>query len=151
MTQKVRFMIEAIHKSFFECLPSQGPSIATLIPLPPLPSFIFQVHDTHTKLSRIIQDVIQCEILLHLCYPYGRVRAIKFIHVQLRWSSMGLLVDAKEVKRLTRLTLTIFIANIFLLACFHLHLESVAFKFCSCNTIAFNVDSIFLILSLTIA
>ena len=58
MTQKNRVMVKEIHKSFFECVPSQGPSIATLMSFPPLPSFIVQVHDPHTKMSGIIQDVI---------------------------------------------------------------------------------------------
>ena len=102
-------MVKVIRKSFCECLPSHGPSVATLMSLPPLPSFIVQVHATYTKLSRIISDVIQCEILLHLCYPCGRMRAIKFIHVQLGWSRLGMLVVSIEVKRMARSALHVFI------------------------------------------
>jgi len=151
MTQKIRFMVKAIHKSFFECFPSQGPSVATFMPFPPLPSFIVQVHDTHTKLSRIIRDVILCEILLHLCYPCGWVRAIKFKNVQLGWSRMGFLVGAKVVKRLARLTLNVYIANRCLRAFLNLPLESVSFMVFSYKMTSCNSNSRLSILSLAIA
>ena len=42
------------------------------------------------------------------------------MHMQLGWSRTGLLVGALEVKRVARLTFTVFIANIHLLAGFRL-------------------------------
>ena len=42
------------------------------------------------------------------------MRAIKFIHVQLRWSRVGLLVVSIEVKRMAKFTLMVFIKSIYL-------------------------------------
>jgi len=115
MTQKRVLLFKAVLKSFGKLGPSLKRSIATLMPFPPLPPFTVQVHAPQHKLSRIIEDMIQFEILLHLCYPCRWVRTVKFMHIQLGRSLTGWWVGVPDVRRVARLTLIVFIAIIHLL------------------------------------
>ena len=88
----MRLLVKMRTYGFSKLTPGYVSSVTFPMPLPPLPYFLIQVEDPHTKFVQVIHNIMERKVLFHLRKPTSWFETIKFVHIHFREPILGILI-----------------------------------------------------------